>query len=65
MRMLSVAGAMVSETVADLLCAGLAASETVAVKVKLPLAVGVPETTPVVEPRVSPAGRAPAVTDQV
>lgn len=48
----------------DLVCAGLPASVTVAVKVAVPVVVGVPEIRPVVVPRVSPAGRAPAVIDQ-
>jgi hypothetical protein len=38
---------------------------TVAVKLDVPLAVGVPEMIPVVASRVSPAGRLPAVIDQV
>jgi hypothetical protein len=40
-------------------------SLTVAVKLDVPLAVGVPEMIPVVASRVSPAGRLPAVIDQV
>ena len=46
-------------------CADEAESLTVTLTVKLPLAVGVPETTPVVAPRLSPAGRLPPVIDQV
>jgi hypothetical protein len=53
------------ERATDLVCAGLPASVTVAVKAAVPVAVGVPEIRPVVVLRVSPAGRAPAVTDQV
>jgi hypothetical protein len=37
---------------------------TEAVKLKVPLAVGVPETAPVVAPRLRPLGRLPEVTDQ-
>jgi hypothetical protein len=48
-----------------LLWVGLDASETEAVKLKVPLAVGVPETIPVVAPRLRPDGRLPEVTDQV
>jgi len=48
-----------------LVCAGLAESETVAVKSKVPLAVGVPETTPVAAPRLRPDGRLPVVTDHM
>lgn len=40
-------------------------SVTVAVKVDVPVAVGVPEMVPLVAARVSPAGREPAVIDQV
>jgi hypothetical protein len=39
-------------------------SVTVAVKLNVPLAEGVPEMIPVVAARVSPAGRLPAI-DQV
>jgi hypothetical protein len=44
---------------------GLDESVMVAVKLKVPLVVGVPETTPVVAPRLRPDGRLPEVTDQV
>jgi hypothetical protein len=37
----------------------------VAVKLDVPVAVGVPEIAPVVDDRVRPAGRLPEVTDQV
>ena len=47
--------------VAVVLWAGEPASVTVTPILKLPLAVGVPETRPVVDARVSPVGRAPAV----
>jgi len=49
----------------DWVWAGLWLSLTVAVKFAVPLAVGVPEITPVEEFRVNPAGRPPDVTDQV
>jgi hypothetical protein len=56
---------MTIERATDLVCAGLSASVTVAVRLNVPLAVGVPETAPVVVPRLSPAGRAPEVIDQL
>ena len=40
-------------------------SLTFAVKLDVPLVVGVPDTTPVVAARVNPAGRLPDVTDHV
>jgi hypothetical protein len=51
--------------VADLDCAWLSASVTVAVKLDVPLVVGVPEITPVLGVKLSPAGRLPEVIDQV
>ena len=56
---------MMIESGIDLVCAGLDASATVAVTLKVPVTVGVPETRPVVAPRLSPAGRLPAVMDQL
>jgi hypothetical protein len=47
----------------DLVWAGLDESVTVAVKLDVPLVVGVPEIRPVVEDRLRPVGRAPV--DQV
>jgi hypothetical protein len=58
-------GAMISERVADFVCAGLAESATVAVKLNVPLTAGVPEIVPVVAARLMPAGRLPAVKAQV
>jgi hypothetical protein len=49
--------------VADLDCAGLSASVTVAVKLDVPLVVGVPEITPVTLARLNPAGRLPEPID--
>jgi hypothetical protein len=46
----------------DLVCCGELESVTVAVKVNVPTAVGVPEITPVELFSVSPAGSAPEVT---
>ena len=40
-------------------------SVTVAVKLDVPVAVGLPEIMPVVAARLSPAGNVPAVIDQV
>jgi hypothetical protein len=48
----------------DALWAGLSLSCTVAVKFEVPLAVGIPEITPV-EARLSPTGRLPDVTDHL
>jgi hypothetical protein len=53
------------ERLADFVCAGFPASVTVAVKLNVPMAVGVPEIRPVPEARLSPAGRPPEVMDQV
>lgn len=58
------AAAIERARVAVLVWAGEPASVTVTPILKLPLAVGVPETRPV-DPRVSPAGRAPEVIDHV
>lgn len=58
------AAATTIEREVDLVCAGLPASVTIAVKFAVPVAVGVPEIRPVAGVRVSPAGRLPAVTDQ-
>jgi hypothetical protein len=60
-------GAAVATTIescTDLVCAGLPASVTVAVKLVVPLAVGVPEITPVAAASDRPAGRLPVVIDQ-
>jgi hypothetical protein len=46
--------ATVNDTVADLLCAGLEESLTEAVKLKVPLTVGVPLIMPVEAARLSP-----------
>ncbi len=55
----------VIEAEADLVCAGLLLSVTVAVKLEVPVAVGVPEMVPLVAARVSPGGRLPEVMDHV
>ena len=57
--------ATVIERGSALVCAGLPESLTVTVKLVVPLVVGVPEINPVFGDRVSPAGSAPPVTDQV
>jgi hypothetical protein len=54
-----------SGNVAVAVCGDEAESLTVTPTVKLPLAAGVPDITPVVAPRLSPAGRLPPETDQV
>ena len=43
---------------------GLSESVTCAVKLEVPVAVGMPEMTPVPTPRPSPVGREPAVINQ-
>jgi hypothetical protein len=59
------AAAKVIVITADFVCTGLLLSVTVKVKVDIPLSVGVPEIVPVVDAKVSPAGRLPEVIDQV
>jgi hypothetical protein len=56
--------AMLMDEATDLVCAGLLLSLTVAVKVNVPLAVGVPEITPLLAVSVRPFGRLPEVIDQ-
>jgi hypothetical protein len=50
---------------ADVVWTGVPLSLTATVKLNVPLAEGVPEMIPVFAARVSPAGRLPAVIDQV
>ena len=57
-------GATTSEKVADFVCAGLAESATVTVKLKDPLTAGVPEMVPLAA-RLTPAGRLPEVNAQL
>ena len=59
------AAAIERARVAVLVWAGEAASLTVTPILKLPLVVGVPETRPVADARLSPAGRDPEVIDHV
>jgi hypothetical protein len=59
------AAATTIEVAADTVCTGVPLSATVAVKLYVPFAVGVPDMIPVLAAIVSPAGRAPAVTDHV
>jgi hypothetical protein len=63
--MASVDAATTIVVAADFVCAGLPLSVTVTVKFDVPLAVGVPEITPVLAARVRPVGRVPAVIDHV
>ena len=56
-------GAITMVIADDLVCTGLPLSLTATVKFDVPLAVGVPEMTPVVAVRVNPAGRPPDVID--
>jgi hypothetical protein len=58
------AAATAIERLIDLTCAGLPASATLAVKLNVPAALGVPEIRPVLEARESPAGRTPDEMDQ-
>ena len=53
------------DVAADFVCTGLPLSLTLTVKLEVPLAVGVPEITPLVDARVNPAGRVPALIDHV
>ena len=55
---------IVSETATDLVCTGLDASFTVAVNLKVPLAVAFPSTRPLAL-RIRPVGRLPEVTDHL
>ena len=59
------AAAMVMEVVAVALCAGAPESLTTAVKLNVPVAVGVPEMTPLVEFSESPEGRLPEEIDHL
>jgi hypothetical protein len=58
------AAATVKEMLAVAVCCTALESLTITEIGKLPLAVGVPETTPVLALRLSPAGRVPDVIDQ-
>ena len=53
------------EVAADFVCAGLPLSATVIVKFEVPVALGVPEITPVASARVNPAGKLPELIDHV
>ena len=59
------AGATAIDIAADFVCVGLPLSLTVTVKLDVPVAVGVPEITPVAAARVTPAGRLPELIDHV
>jgi hypothetical protein len=63
--MVSGAGAMTNEIVADLVWTGLEESVTVAVTFTVIPVVGVPKMMPVLVARVSPVGRLPDVMDQL
>jgi hypothetical protein len=60
-----VEGTTTSDRVTDFVCAGFSASATVAVRLAVPAAVGVPEIIPVDDTRLSPAGRLPELIDHV
>ena len=53
------------EVAADLAWVGSPLSVTVAVKLEVPTAVGIPEMVPVVAARFRPAGRLPELIDHV
>ena len=57
--------ATASDMAADAVWRGELPSVAVAVKLNVPLAVGMPETTPVLDWRVIPLGRLPEVTDHI
>jgi hypothetical protein len=61
----SVAGATASDRATDLLWAGFPSSATVAVKLTVPAAVGVPEMIPSDGMRLRPAGRMPEEIDHM
>jgi len=56
---------MTTDAVVEADCTGMLPSVTVAVKVEVPLVVGVPEIAPVEDVRVSPAGSVPEVIDHM
>jgi hypothetical protein len=60
-----VGAATVIETATDFVCTGFPLSVTFAVKLDVPVAVGVPEIVPVVAAMVRPAGNLPEVIDHV
>jgi hypothetical protein len=57
--------AMVIDIAVERVWTGLLLSLTLAVKVNVPLAVGVPEISPLLAASVNPAGRLPELIDQV
>ena len=59
-----VAAAIVMDVLKDLVWTGVLLSVTVAVKLNVPLAVGVPEIVPVAAATLSPVGKLPELTDQ-
>jgi hypothetical protein len=59
-----VTGAMTIEKDVDMVCAGFPASATLAVKLNVPVDVGVPAMIPVVVLKLRPFGRAPEVMVQ-
>ena len=58
-------GTTTIDITADAVCLGEPLSFAVAVKLNVPLTVGVPEITPVLLWNANPAGRLPDVIDQV
>jgi hypothetical protein len=58
------AAATTIERETETVCAGVPASATVAVNLKVPVAVGVPEIRPLDGSMLNPVGRLPLVMDQ-
>jgi hypothetical protein len=61
----NVAGTTAIDRLTDLLWTGFSVSATVAVRVNVPAAVGVPEMIPSDGTRLSPVGRLPEEIDQL
>ncbi len=62
--MLSSVDVMAIDSGTDFVWTGLLVSVTLAVNAKVPLAVGVPEITPLAAPSVKPVGKLPPVIAQ-
>jgi hypothetical protein len=58
-------GAALTTMLSDLVAVSELASVTFTVKVLVPVPVGVPEISPVVEASANPAGKVPEVIDQL
>ena len=58
-------GAALTVMLSDFVAVSALASVTFTVKVLVPVPVGVPEITPVVDASANPTGKVPEVTDQL